>query len=107
MSGHVRWITAFIDTVEDRAEEVEVFWARVTGQVVSARRGRRDEFATLLPDDGDPFVKLQRSGQSTPGGLHLDLHTDDLDALSLRAEQLGRARATSTSATSSAARRAG
>lgn len=89
MSGHVRWITAFIDTVEDRAEEVEVFWARVTGQVVSARRGRRDEFATLLPDDGDPFVKLQRSGQSTPGGLHLDLHTDDLDALSLRAEQLG------------------
>jgi hypothetical protein len=88
-SGEIRWITAFIDTAEDRAEEAEVFWSRVTGQVVSARRGRNDEFATLLPDDGDPFLKLQRCGQSTPGGLHLDLHTDDIDALAMRAEQLG------------------
>ena len=85
----VRWITAFIDTVEDRADPAEVFWSRVTGQVVSARRGRRSEFATLLPDDGDPFLKLQRSIQSTPGGLHLDLHSDDPDALAMRAEMLG------------------
>ncbi|MGZ8738033.1 MAG: VOC family protein [Nocardioides sp.] len=88
MTG-VTWVTAFIDTVEDRAEEVEAFWAAVTGQAVSARRGRRNEFATLLPDDGDPFLKLQQTRQSTPGGMHLDLHTDDIDGLSMRAEMLG------------------
>ena len=44
-AGDVRWITAFLDTAEERAEEAEVFWARVTGQVVSSRRGRREEFA--------------------------------------------------------------
>ena len=41
MSGGVRWITAFIDTVEDRAEEVEVFWARITGQVAGATSSPR------------------------------------------------------------------
>jgi predicted enzyme related to lactoylglutathione lyase len=88
-AGHVGWITAFLDTNEERAEDAEVFWARVTGQVVSARRGRREEFATLLPDSGDPFLRLQRVVQSSPGGLHLDLHTDDVDALARRAEELG------------------
>lgn len=88
MSG-VRWITAFLDTAEERADEAEVFWSRVTGQVVSARRGARSEFATLLPADGDPFLKLQQVVQSPPGGLHLDLHTDDVNGLAARAEQLG------------------
>ena len=88
MTG-VHWITAFLDTAEDRADDAEVFWARVTGQVVSARRGRRDEFATLLPADGDPFLKVQRVVQSPPGGLHLDLHTTDVRGLAARAEDLG------------------
>ncbi len=88
-SGQVRWITAFLDTAEERAEEAEVFWARATGQVVSSRRGRREEFATLLPDAGDPYLRLQRVVQSSPGGLHLDLHTDDVGALARRVEGLG------------------
>lgn len=88
MTG-LRWVTAFLDTAEERADEAEVFWARVTGYRVSPRRGRRDEFATLLPPDGDPFLKLQRVVQSPPGGLHLDLHTDDVQAFAHHAEDLG------------------
>ncbi len=88
MSG-VTWVTAFLDAPPESTAASEAFWAAATGQVVSARRGRRDEFATLLPDDGDPFLKLQQTRQSTPGGMHLDLHTDDVDGLSMRAEMLG------------------
>ena len=88
MTG-VRWVTAFLDTAEERADDAEVFWSRVTGYRVSPRRGRRDEFATLLPPDGDPFLKVQRVVQSPPGGLHLDLHTADVASLAERAEELG------------------
>ena len=87
--SRVRWITAFVDTAEDRADEAEVCWSRVTGYVVSERRGRRHEFATLVPPTGDPFLKLQRVVQSPPGGLHLDLHTDDVRGLAAHAEGLG------------------
>ena len=89
MTGDVRWVTAFLDTAREQADAVERFWSAVTGYAVSAPRGRRGEFATLLPPDGDPHLKLQRVVQSPPGGLHLDLHTDDVRALARRAEELG------------------
>lgn len=85
----VGWVTALLDTADEHAEPVEVFWSRVTGHVVSPRRGRRGEFATLLPPDGDPALRLQRVVQSAPGGLHLDLHAEDPAALATRAEGLG------------------
>lgn len=88
MTG-IRWLVAFLDTARERAEEVESFWSRVTGYHVSARRGERREFASLLPGDGDPHLKLQTVVQSSPGGLHLDLHTDDVRAVAARAEELG------------------
>lgn len=88
MSG-LGWVTAFLDTAEERADAAEVFWSRVTGHVVSPRRGRREEFATLLPRDGDAYLRVQRVVQSPPGGLHLDLHADDVEAFALRAEGLG------------------
>lgn len=89
MSGDVRWVTAFLDTTRDHAEETEAFWSQVTGFRLSARRGVSDEFASLLPADGDPHLKVQTVAQSSPGGLHVDLHTDDVRALASRAERLG------------------
>ena len=65
------------------------FWSRVTGYHVSAPRGERGEFTTLLPPTGDPHLKLQRVVQSAPGGLHVDLHTDDVRGLAAHAESLG------------------
>jgi Glyoxalase-like domain len=88
-AGQVRWLTAFLDTAEEHAELAESFWSRVTGYHLSPRRGPRGEFASLLPADGDPHLKVQTVVQSPPGGLHLDVHTDDVRALAGRAEELG------------------
>ena len=88
MSG-IGWITAFLDTDETRAPEVERFWCAVAGCELSSRRGTRAEFATLLPPDGDPFLRAQSVVQSPPGGLHLDLHASDIAGLAAQAEQLG------------------
>lgn len=89
MSGEVRWVTAFLDTAHEHAEQTESFWSRVTGYRLSPRRGAREEFASLLPVDGDPHVKVQSVVQSSPSGLHVDLHTDEVRDLAARAEKLG------------------
>ena len=89
MNADVRWVTAFLDTAQEQAELVESFWVGVTGYRLSPRRGARGEFASLLPPDGDPHLKVQTVLQPSAGGLHVDLHTDDVDALAARAERLG------------------
>jgi hypothetical protein len=77
----IRWLTAFLDTPRDapRAEEVSSFWQQVTGTRLSSRRGEHQEFATLLPVDGDPFLRIQDIDGTTPG-CHLDVHLDDVRA---------------------------
>jgi hypothetical protein len=87
--AQVRWVSIFLDTTTERSAESERFWAEVTGQPLSAPWGHRGEFGTYLPDDGDPYLRVQRVGQSGPGGLHVDLQTDDVAALATRAEALG------------------
>ena len=89
MSGSVRWVTAFLDTTEEHADQVESFWVQVTGYHLSPLRRVREEFATLLPADGDPHLKVQVVEKASPGGLHVDLHTEDVRALAARAEVLG------------------
>lgn len=89
MNGEVRWVSAYLDTRHEEAEEVETFWSRVTGYHVSPPRGSQGEFVSLLPLDADPHLELQTVRQSPAGGLHLDLHTDDVAALADRAEALG------------------
>jgi hypothetical protein len=54
---------------------------------VSSRRGDHDEFATLVPPDGDAYVKLQAVGVGR--GMHLDLAVSDVPALVDRARDLG------------------
>jgi len=85
----IGWLTAFLDSPPETAAASERFWREVTGTRLSPPRGDRDEFATLLPPDGDPVLKVQRVGQSVPGGLHLDVHTDDVRGLAGRVEELG------------------
>ncbi len=82
----IRWLWVFLDTADvDRSEG---FWSEVTGWSVSARRGEHDEFATLLPPQGDAWVKLQRV--RTGGGVHLDLDvTGTLEAAAEQARRLG------------------
>ena len=61
----------------------------VTETRPSSSRGPRDEFRTMVPDDGDPFLKVHRVIQTVPGGMHHDLHPDDVRALAGRVVELG------------------
>ncbi len=67
------WLTAFID-LPAAAYDVGVrFWEGVTGYAVSPSRGEQGEFATLVPPEGDAFLRVQRIADG-PGGVHLDVH---------------------------------
>jgi hypothetical protein len=84
----VRWVWTFLDLPEDGCDELVEFWRAVTRTTVSPWRGDRQQFATLLPAQGDPWVKVQRVGG--PGGLHVALDVDvALDQARDRALSLG------------------
>jgi hypothetical protein len=51
-------------------------------------RGDRHEFATLVPAEGDDYLRVQRV-QDGPGGIHLDLHVTEPRAAADRAIDLG------------------
>lgn len=72
------WITAFLDVPASRHAVVGTFWCAVTGSDLSPGRGASGEFATLLPPDGDAYLRLQRI-DSGAAGVHLDLHEVDRD----------------------------
>lgn len=82
------WISAFLDLAPEEFEEGVVFWAQATGCRVSSPRGERDEFATLVPPDGDDFLRVQRLERG-PSRIHLDLHVPDPRAEAERAVALG------------------
>lgn len=85
----VFWLTAFLDTEASDAPAVEAYWSAVTGWPASEHRGESDEFATLEPPDGDGPLKLQVVGSAPPNGMHLDVHTDDLDGLLVHVVRMG------------------
>lgn len=70
----IRWVWAFLDLPEDGFEQAVGYWRSVTATTLSPWRGERQEFATLLPPQGDPWVKVQRVGG--PGGVHVDLDVE-------------------------------
>ena len=67
------WMTAFVDLAPDEFERGVEFWRGVTGYALSPARGEHDEFATLVPPDGDAHLRVQRLVDG-PSRLHLDLH---------------------------------
>jgi len=83
----VRWVWAFLDTVEADADESEAFWQNATRSQVSAQRGERGEFVMLVPEGGHAWVKLQRVHSG--GGVHLDLDVGDVGSAAAAATRLG------------------
>ena len=67
------WITAFLDFPAPVREPGTAFWLAVTATEPSPERGAESEFVTLLPADGEAFLRVQRTGGERPG-IHLDLH---------------------------------
>ncbi|WP_007518951.1 VOC family protein [Pseudofrankia saprophytica] len=67
------WLTAFLDFPAERFERGVAFWQAVTATTLSPSRGQTGEFATLVPGDGDAFLRVQRVGDG-PARVHLDVH---------------------------------
>ncbi|THV24311.1 VOC family protein [Glycomyces paridis] len=86
----IRWTTAFWDFPAEGFEAGIAFWLKATGTTLSPRRGPGGGFATLVPAEGDPCLRVQRV-QEGKGGNHLDLHVEDVEAESERAQVLGAA----------------
>jgi hypothetical protein len=86
----VRWVWLFLDLPEREFETAVAFWREVAHSDLSPWRGQYGEFATLLPHEGDPWLKVQRVGGG--GGIHLDLDVDEpLPEAAERAVRLGAA----------------
>ncbi len=85
---NIEWLTAFIDQPTSVADVSTRFWLEVTDSQLSARRGSNGEFATLIPSNGDPYLRVQRTDGTEPE-IHLDLHVDDATGAHAKAERLG------------------
>ncbi|GAA3814001.1 VOC family protein [Cellulomonas soli] len=83
----VVWTTAFLDLPPARHAAGVAFWCAVTATTPSATRGDEGQFATLVPAEGDAYLRVQRLGDVPR--VHLDLHVEDLDAHTALAERLG------------------
>jgi len=70
------WLSAFLDFAPDEYARGVGFWSTVTGYAASPTRGDGGEFATLVPPDGDDYLRVQRLGAGS-GRIHLDLHVED------------------------------
>ena len=84
----IRWMYVFLDTPAADVAGSWTYWAQVTGSAMSAVRGEHGQFATLLPTRGDAWLKVQ-SVDDGPGGVHLDIDTDDRAAFVAHALELG------------------
>ena len=71
----IRWVTIFLDLPRSGYGVAEEFWLRVAAGRLSARRGPDGEFATVRPENGDAYLRVQRVREDA-GGCHLDLHID-------------------------------
>ena len=69
------WITGFLDFAPDGFDGGVRFWSEATGYDVSPRRGDTGEFATLVPDEGDAFLRVQRLEEGADR-MHVDLHVE-------------------------------
>jgi len=88
MTTSPTWVTAFLDFAPGTLERGIEFWRGVTGYDLSPRRGDDDEFATLVPPDGDGYLKVQGLAEG-PARLHLDLHVGNAVHAAEAAIELG------------------
>lgn len=82
------WLTAFLDNPRGVQEKATAFWQRLTASGISAPRGDDGRFATLLPPDGDPYLRVQALDDGEAHN-HLDLHVTDRAAMTRAAVEAG------------------
>lgn len=82
------WLTAFLDSSAEHHDASVGFWRAATGYDLSPPRGDDGEFASLVPPDGDTFLKVQRLHAGVDR-VHLDVHVPDPRAAADHAIGLG------------------
>ena len=83
-----RWVTGFFDLPAPGFEAGRDFWLGVTGYSLSTPRGPRADFATLVPGEGEAYLRVQRTYDG-PAGCHLDFHAPDWAEMAARADGFG------------------
>lgn len=91
----IRWLSAVFDFPADDFGDEVTFWRAIAGSTVSPPRGDRRQFASLEPFTGDPHLRVQRI-ETGIGGVHLDIHVDDVHDATATAESLGARRTAET-----------
>ena len=82
------WLSAFLDFAAADHVRGQSFWRDVTGYAGSAPRGEHDEFSTLVPPDGEDYLRVQRREEGAIR-IHLDLHVADVVTAADHAMALG------------------
>ena len=80
-------MTGFIDLPSNTFDAGTAFWRRVTESQLSSPRGDDGEFQTLIPRNGDAYVRMQRTSHGPR--VHLDVHVDSIEDARGAAERLG------------------
>ncbi|GAA1164463.1 VOC family protein [Nocardioides aquiterrae] len=88
MSTSPFWVSAFLDFAPGDFERGVEFWQGVTGYTLSARRGADGEFATLVPPEGDDYLRVQALADGA-ARIHLDLHVENPTVAAEAAVELG------------------
>jgi hypothetical protein len=87
MTHYSRLYKVVIDVPEGDHDKELTFWREATGQPLPQVQRYPEYHGASLP--GDVFALLiQRLGRG-PARVHLDIHTDDLEAETARLESLG------------------
>lgn len=76
-----------IDVPEETHDREVAFWAAATGTTLEHYRRYPEYHGTMLPGDGMGLL-VQRLGDGEPR-VHLDIHTDNVEAEVARLESLG------------------
>lgn len=87
VAHHSKLHMIVIDVPDEEHDQELAFWQGATGQPLTRVDAHPEYHGALLP--GQRFgLLIQRLGDG-PGRVHLDIHTDDLDAEVTRLERLG------------------
>lgn len=81
----ISWVTAALDATAADRDRTLAFWQAATATTAISSRRPGGDLVTLVPGDGDAFLRV-RPG---PGGVHLDLHVADTRAAADAAVLLG------------------
>jgi catechol 2,3-dioxygenase-like lactoylglutathione lyase family enzyme len=85
----ISWMHAFVDVRAERAEEARSFWSSVLGWPSGDAWPGHPEFVSFVPENGAPYVHVQRI--DGPPRVHLDL-VGEIERDTARLEELGATR---------------